>query len=82
MIDFTYRKNKWRISKDSHNLILSKLIADEYTAVGYYSCPKALIRTLVKEHLITTGNGKDIQKSILDTCNTLGEAINTALNAI
>ena len=79
MTDFTFKKKKYRIERDSHQLILSELTGKEYVVEGYYSDPYYVIKKLISLHAFSLKDGKEMLAKVHSTCNDLSKVLNKAI---
>lgn len=81
---FKYRKKTWKLVKEPHGFSLQCLYrtlegTDAYNIIGYYSNIESIVMRLVKEHFVSTKDGKEMLKTINNTCSSLSEAIKASL---
>lgn len=81
-IVFKFRKKTWKLVKESHGFSLqsSKAVAGEWQVEGYFSDISSIIVRLVKEHFISTSDGKELLVSFNTTCKELTKVLNKAIN--
>ena len=82
MITLKFRKQTYRVERDSNCFILSRLIGDEYGEHRYYKDSFYLLKALVERHVLSKKDAQSIKDEVTNTCNDLKKSIDKAVKAL